>query len=113
MFKILSFICCVLILSGCTGKELKETGSAIGSSNAVGLLIALPIYGVGVLVENKENEEKKLQDEAKRKIETANVDKPMVEEIKTETTNVPDIKPIAEEIKTVETKVEVNQEIKE
>lgn len=105
MLKLISLVVCILILSGCTGKELKETGSLIGKSNPVGVLIALPIYGVGVLMEDKENEEKKLQDDEKSKNNIINLNKQIVEESK----NVDTESIITEETRTVETKSEIKQ----
>lgn len=59
----IAFLLLVLIFTACTGKELKEYGGNLalnGGGNpvmiATGALIGGSIYGVGTLIENKNNE---------------------------------------------------------
>lgn len=79
MFKNLIFIVLVsMLFNGCTGKQLKETGGGI-SNNALGLVIGLPIYGVGVLVEKNEKAQSEKLAKEETKQEQLNAEKPFEE----------------------------------
>ena len=76
-----NLICIVLLtmlFDGCTGKQLKETGGGI-SNNALGLVIGLPIYGVGVLVEKNEKAQSEKLAKEETKLEQLNAEKPFEE----------------------------------
>lgn len=85
MFRNIMFICIMsFIISGCSSKDLKATGGGI-SNNPLGLVIGLPIYGIGVLVEKQENEDKKLKEQEEIKKSKVDSEIPLVEDnIKTE-----------------------------
>lgn len=53
----LIIILTIVMFSGCTGKQLKDVGGSASNGGVLGLIVGLPIYGIGVIVEN--NEEKK------------------------------------------------------
>ena len=67
-----------ILFNGCTGKQLKETGGGI-SNNALGLIIGLPIYGVGVLVEKDEKAQAEKLAKEELKQEQLNAEKPFEE----------------------------------
>ena len=79
MFKNLILVILLsMLFNGCTGKQLKETGGGI-SNNALGLVVGLPMYGIGVLVEknDKAQSEKLAKEETKQ--EQLNVEEPFDE----------------------------------
>ena len=79
MFKNLILVILLsMLFNGCTGKQLKETGGGI-SNNALGLVVGLPMYGIGVLVEK--NEKAQLEKLAKEETqqEQLNVEEPFDE----------------------------------
>lgn len=79
MFKNLILVILLsMLFNGCTGKQLKETGGGI-SNNALGLVVGLPMYGIGVLVEKNEKaqSEKLAKEETKQK--QLNVEEPFDE----------------------------------
>lgn len=80
MFRNIMFcgIMCLLI-SGCSSKDLKATGGGI-ANNPLGLVIGLPIYGIGVLVEKQENEDKKLKEQEEIKQSKIDSEIPLVED---------------------------------
>ena len=67
-----------MLFNACTVKQLKETGSGM-SNNALGLVIALPIYGIGVLVEKDEKAQSEKLAKEETKLEQLNAEKPFEE----------------------------------
>ena len=79
MFKNLILVILLsMLFNGCNGKQLKETGGGI-SNNALGLVIGLPIYGVGVLVEKNEKAQSEKLAKEETKQEQLNAEKPYEE----------------------------------
>ena len=79
MFKNLILVILLsMLFNGCTGKQLKETGGGI-SNNALGLVIALPIYSIGVLVEKDEKAQSEKLAKEETKLEQLNAEKPFEE----------------------------------
>ena len=76
MFKNLILVILLsMLFNGCTGKQLKETGGGI-SNNALGLVVGLPMYGIGVLVEKNEKAQSEKLAKEETKQEQLNVEEP-------------------------------------
>ncbi|MFA6740524.1 MAG: hypothetical protein WCR78_03435 [Arcobacteraceae bacterium] len=79
MFKNLILVILLsMLFNGCTGKQLKETGGGI-SNNALGLVVGLPMYGIGVLVEKNEKAQSEKLAKEETKQEQLNVEEPFDE----------------------------------
>ena len=79
MFKNLILVILLsMLFNGCTGKQLKETGGGI-SNNALGLVVGLPMYGIGVLVEKNEKAQSEKLAKEETKQEQLNAEKPFEE----------------------------------
>lgn len=69
MKKIINQLFLVLIViffSACSSKDVKQFGGNAATTNALGFLVGVPIYGIGVLMEKHENNEKQsLEDKEK------------------------------------------------
>ncbi|MCT7525502.1 hypothetical protein [Aliarcobacter cryaerophilus] len=69
MKKIINQLFLVLIViffSACSSKDVKQFGGNAATTNALGFLVGVPIYGVGVLMEKHENnKEPTLEDKEK------------------------------------------------
>ncbi len=77
MYKIFGLIVCVLLINGCSGKELRKTGEQMTGSSAPMAIIGLPMYGIGKVMEDKEDKTKIEEDKIKAK---ADIEKPLIED---------------------------------
>lgn len=56
----------VIFFSACSSKDVKKFGGNAATTNALGFLVGVPIYGIGVLMEKHENNEKQSLEEKEK-----------------------------------------------
>lgn len=104
MFKKFFLLCLAMFsLIGCSSNELKHNGGKM-AVNPLGMVIGLPIYGIGMIVESQENEAKAKEEAEKAKTNTTLVGQKTIEE----NDKVIQDDNIKEEIKNIEKKDGVN-----